>query len=424
MRWALLAVFFLALPAWADEYEEALDDASRGYPAVQGDDSGYLYRAGYRFHPVQTARLGPRQNLLDIRAKLSPPGAGCGAFDFLTNYRYLFNQHAAENYLKSITTNVVAAAPLVVACYASPTLCDAFKHFKTMANLSIDTAYARCDAVQDAVLDWGSNLYNKQKAECLDEKGAQGVPLEEALRACSGVHEIANLSGRKQGEVNLIDDAFDYMKDPDPAHRTLARHVFGDLTVRADGQVFSTRAKGGIRIIYNTTLDEKVDRWQRLLSRVKAGRPVDPTDLRDLSTPALPITEEVVQSVASLAPSKQAVAVSSIASATAMAEVQSRVHQLDEKLAGVQTDAARTNPDLVEQLRTERTRVAEQLENMLREERQSAQLAQTVLSVLREAEGDSVRTLSTLRGSAGSLKRSRHGAGQRGSYGGLTIYRP
>ncbi|MBN4071792.1 hypothetical protein JYT83_00085 [bacterium AH-315-F18] len=418
----LLVLAFSALPGMADEYDKALDEAIQNYARVSGDDSSYLYRAGYVFHPVRTGRLGPRQNILDIRAKVNPPDAACGSFDFLTNFRATFDQHAAEKYLGNVARAVTASAPLIVTCYASPTLCDAFKHFKAMSGLTLDTAFARCEAVQDAVLDWGSNLYNKQKADCLNEKGRQGVPLEEAMKACSGFHEIPSLSGLKKTHVNLIDDAFDLVDDFDPNRRRLARTIFGDLDLQADGQIFSKKTKGGIRIMFNTTRDENMKNWEKVIRQTARGRAADLTDLKSLSTPALPITHEVVQAVVSLPPSKQAIAISSISSATAMSEVQARVHEIDEKLAQAQTEAQKNSPDLVKQLKIERQRVAEQLDHMLKEQRQSAQITQTLISTLREASREEERTVNLMKSGLGSLQRSRSNAGARGQYGGLTIY--
>jgi hypothetical protein len=107
-----------------------------------------------------------------------------------------------------------------------------------------------------------------------------------------------------------------------------------------------------------------------------------------------------------------------------MSEVQARVHELDEKLAQAQTEAKKSSPDLVKQLAAERERVAEQLDHMLKEQAQSAQINQAVLASLGEADTERQRALGLMNASVHDLKESRAAAGARGQFGGLTIYEP
>ena len=61
-------------------------------------------------------------------------GAGCGITDFVGEFKAMFSTQALESYFEGLIGTAIASAPLVLLCYASPTLCDAYKHFKQMAS--------------------------------------------------------------------------------------------------------------------------------------------------------------------------------------------------------------------------------------------------------------------------------------------------
>src|SRR5260370_4609556 len=102
-------------------------------------------------------------------------GKGCG-IDFAAEFKALFDVNALESYFKGLASSAIAAAPLVLMCYASPTLCDAYKHFKSMASGLLQARAAECQAVEAAALDYGARMAKKRDLQCIEEQTAAPVP--------------------------------------------------------------------------------------------------------------------------------------------------------------------------------------------------------------------------------------------------------
>src|SRR2546430_4388679 len=78
-------------------------------------------------------------------------GTGCG-IDFAAEFKALFDVNALESYFKGLASSAISAAPLVLMCYVSPTLCDAYKHFKSMASGLLQPRAAQWQAGAAAAL--------------------------------------------------------------------------------------------------------------------------------------------------------------------------------------------------------------------------------------------------------------------------------
>jgi len=371
------------------------------------------------FSPLRTTK---KIELASFETELKPAKQGCGTFDYVDSYKAVFNEHALEQYVDNIVDGVVASAPLVLACYASPTLCDAFKHFKAMANGTLETAFGRCEAIQDAAMDWGKSLYAQEKRSCLDEKSKSGMSINQALAACDALSSLTSFTGVRVEEMHLIDDAMDLLGEQDPAIRNLAKGVFGDLTVSGEGRLTDKRSDNGIRILFGKIRSKKARGWDDVIRKLKKKQAITGEDLKVLSVPNLPISRDVVRAVASLPPAKQQIAIQSLVQATAMAELQSKVNGLSTKIREAEIAGGRTNPELAKELRAKRQKAQEELRLLLAEQEQAKRVADTVLNVLHEAERDQRRVHEQLRRSAAASRRARERAGSYGRYGGLTIY--
>src|SRR3989442_15481210 len=118
-------------------------------------------------------------------------------------------------------------------CYVSPTLCDAYKHFKSMASGLLQARAADCRAVEAAALDYGSRMAKKRELQCIEEKTAAGVPRYVAQDDCRGVGatELVGFDFGKVSDLNIIDDGLKQV-GADDATRRFAKAVLGDVGFR------------------------------------------------------------------------------------------------------------------------------------------------------------------------------------------------
>ncbi|HEX7897733.1 MAG TPA: hypothetical protein VF950_08220, partial [Planctomycetota bacterium] len=77
---------------------------------------------------LSTARASRAAVEAEIR-----PDIGCGGFDVKASFRSLFDRNVREEFLGGALKTLereLAGSALVLACYASPTVCDAIKHYR------------------------------------------------------------------------------------------------------------------------------------------------------------------------------------------------------------------------------------------------------------------------------------------------------
>lgn len=90
--------------------------------------------------------------------------------------------------LSSLQSELTGSA-LVLACYASPTVCDAIKHYRVTANTMLGMELDACRAVEWALDDVHRRTRARAIKECLDEKARQKVPIDAARRLNAAVAE-------------------------------------------------------------------------------------------------------------------------------------------------------------------------------------------------------------------------------------------
>src|SRR3989442_13208549 len=90
-------------------------------------------------------------------------------------------------------------------CYVSPTLCDAYKHFKSMASGLLQARAAEGQAVEAAALDYGSRMAKKRELQCIEEKTAAGVSRYVGQDDCraGGSTEHVGFDLRKVSDINI-----------------------------------------------------------------------------------------------------------------------------------------------------------------------------------------------------------------------------
>ena len=94
--------------------------------AVSEDRTGFYYRGGIDYRPqVLPEEPGVGYSILS-------GSKGCSGFDLASSFNSAFSEQILADYLKGISSSAIAAAPMLLLEYVSPTLADIVKHFNAM----------------------------------------------------------------------------------------------------------------------------------------------------------------------------------------------------------------------------------------------------------------------------------------------------
>src|SRR6185295_1242668 len=192
------------------------------------------------------------------------PDFGCSSFDVKASVKSLFSRNVREEFLGGALSAIqseLAGSALVLACYASPTVCDAIKHYRVTANSMLGMELDGCRSLEQAVEGVQRQSQARAIKECLDQKARQGVPLDEAQKACRKSTDLRGLDGRPVKQIDLLKD----LGLPDTLVPPLR---IGAGTLHAEA-----RATALIEA-YETKRQERVRLWSEAL-RDPAKGPVD-----------------------------------------------------------------------------------------------------------------------------------------------------
>jgi len=244
------------------------------------------------------------KDLRPMRASIAldaGPDLGCGSFDLKASFKSLFRKNLKEEFLGGALSAVqseLAGSALVLACYASPTVCDAIKHYRVSANAMLGMELDGCRSLEHALDGVQRESQARAIKECLDEKAREGAPLDEAQKACRKSGQLRGLDGKTVTEIDLNRD----LGIPDTLVPSLR---IGAGTLRAE-------AKGtAVAEEYESKRRARVQLWAAAL-KDPAKAPLEPLG---------PVTRDEVARLAAMDPGRREAALRSVAAAQAMAEV-------------------------------------------------------------------------------------------------------
>ena len=244
------------------------------------------------------------KDLRPMRASIAldaGPDLGCGSFDLKASFKSLFRKNLKEEFLGGALSAVqseLAGSALVLACYASPTVCDAIKHYRVSANEMLGMELDGCRSLEQALNGVQRESQARAIKECLDAKAREGAPLDEAQKACRKTGQLRGLDGRAVTEIDLNRD----LGIPDTLVPSLR---IGAGTLRAE-------AKGtAVAEEYESKRRARVQLWTAAL-KDPATAPLEPLG---------PVTRDEMARMAAMEPGRREAALRSVAAAQAMAEV-------------------------------------------------------------------------------------------------------
>ncbi len=308
----------------------------------------------------------------------------CGRFDVAASLRSLFSKNAREEFLGSVMGAIESELlrnALVLACEASPTLCQALQHYRISANAMLAMNYDRCRAVEQALGD----ALEKDRAgaikACVEEKRKAGLPLDEALQACRAADRLRSLSGERVVDLDLIRElrgALNLTKEEE----TTLQNLIGDrikYTARGGtGEI----AKGAVEKEYRRVREKYEKSWLETLDKSSKGEKPTPECLAKLVPTGSPGVSPIeFAEISLLRPALRGVVIASLASQSALLELVRTVHEVERNI-----EAARKLPTagegLIRKLERERDDLRAEIARLSETHDRQNQLNRTLLEGL------------------------------------------
>ncbi|MFA5351192.1 MAG: conjugal transfer protein TraH [Candidatus Omnitrophota bacterium] len=314
-RFFILLILILALThiSYADIFTK---DDTIPYTidsAISEDRSGFYYRGGVDYRPqVPVEEPGVGYSLLS-------GSKGCSGFDLASSFNSTFSEQILADYLKGISSSAIAAAPMLLLEYASPTLADIVKHFSAMTNMRLGLRYAQCEDIEKAAGEYMDKLRKKSESECVKDKVAQGLDIDSALKACKeGKDPFAFLKNAEGiplvqgGKIDVLSDIFKKINIPND-RKDFVKSVVGETTITSS-QIENNKGEKSIYKVNDDFRTETSDKFFSIVSEYMNSKTVSTDSLKDLSLHNNPVTEEQIRDIALMPKAKQYIAVSKLSS--------------------------------------------------------------------------------------------------------------
>lgn len=293
---------------------------------------------------VLRRRLLPGVEMKDLKPMRSSvaleagPDFGCGSFDLKASFRSLFTKNLKEEFLggaMSAVQSELAGSALVLACYASPTVCDAIKHYRISANAMLGMELDGCRTLETTLNGVQRESQARAIKECLDAKAREGVPLDEAQKACRKSGRLRGLDGRPVTEIDLNRD----LGVPETLVPPLK---IGAGTLRAEARGTAVAEE------YEAKRREKLRLWTEAMA--------DPG--KAALGPLGPVTRDETARLAAMEPARRETALRSVAAAQALAEVTAEAQAAERALESAELLAT---PELRRELERRRAQLRNEI---------------------------------------------------------------
>ena len=169
-------------------------------------------------------------------------GSDCGRINITNTLRAALKNILDSKYLENMGRDILAASPMLLTCYMSPTWCAIIKHAQLKANFLAQLRLNQCNAINKFV-DQRVSDYYEERSGCVQKaiKKHNGN-FEAAMESCKNYedYDISNWAGKGKSKVNkLIESTAEWAgMNNDQGKRVvdLTKAFVGD-TVVAKGEV-------------------------------------------------------------------------------------------------------------------------------------------------------------------------------------------
>lgn len=367
-----LALFAAELPAHAQGLQDLVGAASEekakaGYVAQvrQGRN-----RVDLGLTPaVRIPRSGEERSLgFSAQADLRMI---CGQYDLKATFQHLLGKEAREEFLEGLPEVLVrelVGSAMDLLCQAEPTLCNLIQNYSVSANLKVGYYKDLCQAIEQAITDAQRKNYASAVDACLKEKQAQGYPLDKAMEACQkGRGEVRGFRGEALAELDLGKSLRMLLQEANLSPG--AQELLGRLSEETKVGVASMSSQVDPNAVaghYEGLRKKYHDRLLALFEKASRREPMSPEEVQAAAPPeALPLTEDELRMMAMATPAARDAVAASLASALALFELSTQIHEVERALEAVHgaptvDDAKRRLlEDRLARLRAEKTRLQE-----------------------------------------------------------------
>jgi hypothetical protein len=281
--------------------------------AISEDRTGFYYRGGIDYRPT----VPPDEP--EVGYSVLSGSKGCSGFDLASSFNSVLSEQILADYLKGISSEAMAAAPMLLLEYVSPTLADIIKHFNAMTNMRLGLRYAQCEDIEKAAGEYMDKLRKKSESECVKEKVATGLDIDSALKACKEGKDpfafLKNAEGiplAQGGKIDVLSDIFKRINIPQD-RKEFIESVVGETTITAS-QIENNKGEKSIYKVNEEFRDETSQKLLSLVDEYLNSKSISSDSLKELSLPNNPVTEEQIKNITLMPKAKQYIAVAKISS--------------------------------------------------------------------------------------------------------------
>ena len=390
----ILLVFVLATVdiSYADIFSQ--DNPGNPYTitdAVSEDKSGFYYKGGVNYNPP-VAPVEPSVGYSIINGS-----KGCSGFNLAASFTSTFSEQVLTDYLKGISNAAMAAAPMLLLEYASPTLADIVKHFNAMTNMRLGLRYAQCEDIEKAAGAYIDKLRKNSENECIKDKVAQGLDIDSAMKACKEGNDPFSflkdsegnplLSG---GKIDVLADIFKMINIPDKRKDSI-KEITGETTITSS-QIENSKGEKSINKVNEDFRSDASDKLFSVVNTYVSSKTISTDSLNSLSLPNNPVTAEQIKDITLMPKAKQYIAVSKISSDIAYFKTISKYRQaMDDLLEAMRAPGL----DDVKRAVLERdyTYLKEKLEGFKEKRQIYRDYNETVTGILSESEKEKLNAI-------------------------------
>ena len=372
LRVWLLIIALLVAGSQIARAQSLYDTALEQTPVFTGraDATGVSVRGGFGYRNF----LDPATvNLLDAQASIGGP---CGSFDFEGSIQQLID--TIPQLMETVVESIIGQIPMLVLCYASPSICDLAKHWQAYTNLLLQARFAQCNQIQTAMAAAGLKLRGGQAARCLEEQSQDPEnTLSDALNTClAETSSLRNPFGENATTVELIRESLE-AAGATPFMIELANNLIGEVTLSVGGNILTaqaTRPKDQLHRRYESALEDVTEALNEAVAALASGGEPSEAVYKRISVPGQAMPQGVLDALHLLlqSPVRYETLLHQLAAGIAMTRMTWEVHELQTLLS----TAGRTNPHLTDEERTqiEAAIVATQQElTRLKDEKETAE---------------------------------------------------
>lgn len=132
-------------------------------------------------------------------------GSDCGRVDFKSTLQATLKNVLDSQYFANIGNDIIAASPMLLACYFSPTWCAILKHSQINANFMSQMRLNQC-SLMDKYTDSRVQDFYEERQGCVHrEIDKNGGNIEAAMQTCNSGRvwdsNLTNWSGSKYGNT-------------------------------------------------------------------------------------------------------------------------------------------------------------------------------------------------------------------------------